>query len=175
MLCEPLRQQIARHQATLARINAPREIVEKTKPRPFHISHQALLALNISPALGHNFGYQFDQHVVIYEDSKIARLVERSVSLITIIKVVAYEFGVTPEQILGRRRTENIIDARFVALRLARLFTRRTVTDLGERFGGRDHTTVCHSLSSLEEKTKRRPALAERFAVLERRLSEAAR
>lgn len=59
-----------------------------------------------------------------------------------IIEVVARDFGITPRDIKGSRRTRAISKPRQYAMYLARKHTDHSYPQLGEQFGGKDHTTV---------------------------------
>ena len=62
-----------------------------------------------------------------------------------IIELVAQEWGVTKEILLGRVRTQNIAFPRQVAMTLSREHTGLSLQDIGLAFGGRDHGTVIHA------------------------------
>ncbi|KFJ03608.1 chromosomal replication initiator protein DnaA [Bifidobacterium subtile] len=62
-----------------------------------------------------------------------------------IISQVAKYFHLTFDDLVGRARTKNVALARQVAMYLAREMTSMSLVDIGEVFGGRDHTTVMHA------------------------------
>lgn len=73
-----------------------------------------------------------------------------------IISQVAKYFHLTFDDIVGRGRTKNVSQARQVAMYLAREMTSMSLMDIGDVFGGRDHTTVMHACdritSEMQEK-----------------------
>jgi chromosomal replication initiator protein len=72
-----------------------------------------------------------------------------------ILQVVTRHFGVTVEQLRGKRRTAQIVEARQVAMALCRELTNLSLSEIGARFGKRDHTTVlyaCDKIRGLEAK-----------------------
>lgn len=74
----------------------------------------------------------------------------RSFKIDDVIEVVALNYGVTKEQILSPDRSRRIVDARQQAMYVAFLLTRRSLPELGRRFGGRDHTTVLHAVRKID-------------------------
>jgi len=63
----------------------------------------------------------------------------------TIIKIVADQFQVKPGDIKGDRRQQTIARSRQVAMYLTRKITSLSYPQIGERFGGKDHSTVINA------------------------------
>jgi len=66
-----------------------------------------------------------------------------------IIARTAREFGVSPDHLTGRKRNQEIVRPRHVAMYLAFKMTRETATSIGKAFN-RDHTTVLHAIGKVE-------------------------
>jgi chromosomal replication initiator protein len=66
----------------------------------------------------------------------------RPVTVEEIQKVVADAFNVTSADLRGDRRTQNVVYPRQLAMYLCRELTDLSLPKIGQRFGGRDHTTV---------------------------------
>lgn len=66
-----------------------------------------------------------------------------------IIGQVAQYFHMTFDEMVGRSRTKNVALARQIAMYLAREMTSMSLVDIGEVFGGRDHTTVMHAYTRI--------------------------
>lgn len=66
-----------------------------------------------------------------------------------IIGQVAQYFHMTFDDLVGRSRTKNVALARQIAMYLAREMTSMSLVDIGEVFGGRDHTTVMHACTRI--------------------------
>ena len=66
-----------------------------------------------------------------------------------IISQVAQYFHMTFDELVGRQRTKNVALARQIAMYLAREMTSMSLVDIGEVFGGRDHTTVMHAYTRI--------------------------
>ena len=67
------------------------------------------------------------------------------VSVARIQQAVAETYGVPVEKVKARGRASQIAHARQVAMYLARELTHLSLAQIGEQFGGRDHTTVLHA------------------------------
>ncbi len=82
----------------------------------------------------------------------------RLVSIENIQKTVAEYFKIRVGDLLSKRRTRSIARPRQVAMALAKELTNHSLPEIGDAFGGRDHTTVlhgCRRIASLRESDKR--------------------
>ncbi|MEO5989365.1 MAG: chromosomal replication initiator protein DnaA [Candidatus Eisenbacteria bacterium] len=69
-----------------------------------------------------------------------------------IVSTVAERFGVKPDTMLGKRRTQVVAVPRQVAMYLLRQLTDLSLVEIGRVFGGRDHTTVMYACDRVAEK-----------------------
>src|SRR5690348_7266381 len=76
---------------------------------------------------------------------------DRAVTPQTIQQAVAREWGVTPEGLRSKTRTKNLTVPRQVAMHLMRELLGMQLVEIGSTFGGRDHSTVIHSLERVTE------------------------
>jgi chromosomal replication initiator protein len=67
-----------------------------------------------------------------------------------ILRCVAEEFGVSLSELKTRRRNKNIVLPRQVAMYLSRELTDLSLPEIGNLFGGKDHTTVLHSYNKIK-------------------------
>ncbi|MFH0912936.1 MAG: chromosomal replication initiator protein DnaA [Candidatus Omnitrophota bacterium] len=67
-----------------------------------------------------------------------------------ILRCVAEEFGVSLLELKSRRRNKNIVLPRQVAMYLSRELTDLSLPEIGNLFGGKDHTTVLHSYNKVK-------------------------
>lgn len=67
-----------------------------------------------------------------------------------IIDVVSGHFGISKVELLAARRTAGIVKPRQIAIYLTKQMTLRSLPEIGQQFGGRDHTTVLHSINKIE-------------------------
>jgi len=66
-------------------------------------------------------------------------------------RCVAEEFGLTLQVLKTKRRTKNIVLPRQIAMYLSRELTELSLPEIGDCFGGKDHTTVLHSYNKIKE------------------------
>ncbi len=76
---------------------------------------------------------------------------DRQVSLDNIQKVVADYYKMKLSDLLSKRRNRSIARPRQVAMSLAKELTSHSLPEIGEAFGGRDHTTVLHACRKIKE------------------------
>jgi chromosomal replication initiator protein len=74
-----------------------------------------------------------------------------ALSVLGIQQAVAKEWRVTPEGLRSKSRTKQLTTPRQVAMYLIRELLGVQLVEIGEAFGGRDHSTVIHSLEKVEE------------------------
>ena len=84
----------------------------------------------------------------------------------TIQHAVAKEWGVTPEGLRSKTRTKALTAPRQVAMYLMRELLSLQLVEIGAAFGGRDHSTVIHSLERVSGMLAEDPAFAQRIARL---------
>jgi len=80
-------------------------------------------------------------------DSQVAK----APSTADIAKAVAREMQITMELLRGPGRKSGVVRARGLAMLLMRQWTDTSFQNIGEYFGGRDHTTVMHACKKTEE------------------------
>ncbi len=80
------------------------------------------------------------------------------ITIENIQKIVAQEFNIELRDMKSRRRTDAIAFPRQIAMYLARTMTDEFSTnDIGDAFGGRDHTTVMHACNKIKDKMNKDP------------------
>ncbi len=72
-------------------------------------------------------------------------------SIDQIMHMVGERFSVKPSDIKSRKRTKNIVVARQVAMYLSRKLTTHSLPEIGEKFGGKDHTSVIYAIKKVEK------------------------
>jgi chromosomal replication initiator protein len=75
---------------------------------------------------------------------------------------VAEAFGTTPEALQSKKRTKDLTVPRQVAMYLTRELFELPLVEIGKLFGGRDHSTVIHSIAKVEEDMGADPAFRQR-------------
>lgn len=97
---------------------------------------------------------------------------KRTMDLEQIIQLVCHYFEIKREDLLGKSRHKRFATPRHVAQYLARKFTKLSYPELGERFGGRDHTSVLHACRRIEEQMQKDENMRSLISYLSRQLTE---
>ena len=82
-------------------------------------------------------------------------------------QAVAKEWGVTTEGLRSKTRTKNLTVPRQVAMFLMRDLLGMQLVEIGSAFGGRDHSTVIHSLERVAAMVKEEPSFGQRIAKIQ--------
>jgi chromosomal replication initiator protein len=78
-------------------------------------------------------------------------LQERLVTIDNIQKVVAEYYKIKLSDLLSKKRTRSLARPRQLAMSLAKDLTNHSLPEIGDAFGGRDHTTVLHACRKIQE------------------------
>jgi chromosomal replication initiator protein len=95
----------------------------------------------------------------------------RKTSISLIQKIVSQHYRVPVESMRSKVRTARIAFPRQVAIYLARELTQASLAQIGQRFGGRDHTTVIHACSKISDMVERDVSLRSTISQLRKELS----
>jgi len=95
----------------------------------------------------------------------------RLVTVENIQKTVADYYKVRIADLLSKRRSRSVARPRQVAMALAKELTTHSLPEIGDAFGGRDHTTVMHACKRIRELRASEPRIAEEFSALLRTLA----
>ena len=87
----------------------------------------------------------------------------------TELRAAMAEIGVA--DVLSARRTRSITRPRQIAMALAKELTSHSLPEIGEAFGGRDHTTVLHACRKINELKESDGRIGEDYSNLWRLLS----
>ncbi|MBA2657266.1 MAG: chromosomal replication initiator protein DnaA [Tatlockia sp.] len=98
-------------------------------------------------------------------------LQDKLVTIENIQKTVAEYYKVKVADLLSKRRSRSIARPRQMAMALAKELTNHSLPEIGDHFGGRDHTTVIHACRKVKELIQDDNDLAEDYKNLMRTLS----
>ncbi|WP_376697451.1 chromosomal replication initiator protein DnaA [Wenzhouxiangella sp. EGI_FJ10305] len=96
---------------------------------------------------------------------------DRLITIENIQKVVADYYQLRVADLLSRRRSRSIARPRQMAMYLAKELTEHSLPEIGNAFGGRDHTTVLHACRKIESLCESDGRLREEHARLTRELT----
>ncbi len=94
-------------------------------------------------------------------------------SIESIQKEVANFFGIKLQELKSEKKVKNVALPRQVAMYLARRYTGASFPEIGEKFGGKDHSTVIHAVKKIESMIVEDPTLKEMVNAVSRRIDAA--
>lgn len=94
----------------------------------------------------------------------------RQISVENIQKTVADFFRIKVADMYSKRRPANIARPRQIAMYLTKELTQKSLPEIGELFGGRDHTTVLHAVRKIAQDRLKNPECNHELHVLEQTL-----
>jgi chromosomal replication initiator protein len=97
---------------------------------------------------------------------------QTNMSIDVIQRVVADYFSLLSTDIKGKKRSQNIVFPRQLAMYIAREITEFSTTEVGQSFGGRDHATVIHACQKIEERKRADPTMDSTIQTLIRMIKD---
>lgn len=95
------------------------------------------------------------------------------ISIETIQNYVCEYFGIDTNKVREKTRKQEIVEARQMAMYLSKKFTKSSLKTIGLQFGGRDHSTVIHAITTIEERLSTSPKHKRILQELEQKLEVA--
>lgn len=102
-------------------------------------------------ANAHFTGRDIDVELVRESLKDLLALQDKQVSIDNIQRVVSEYFKIKVSDILSKRRSRSVARPRQVAMALSKELTNHSLPEIGDAFGGRDHTTVLHACRKIKE------------------------
>ena len=96
---------------------------------------------------------------------------DRQISIDNIQRTVAEYFNIKMADMLSKRRNRSIARPRQIAMALAKELTNHSLPEVGDAFGGRDHTTVLHACRKIDDLRATTADVAEDYKNLTRLLA----
>lgn len=98
-------------------------------------------------------------------------LQDKMISIENIQKIVAEYYKIRGSELLSKKRNRSLARPRQIAMALAKELTNHSLPEIGEAFGGRDHTTVLHACRKIEDLKLSEMRIKEDYSNLLRILS----
>ena len=98
-------------------------------------------------------------------------LQDKLVSIDNIQRVVAEYYKIKIADLLSKRRSRSVARPRQVAMALSKELTNHSLPEIGDAFGGRDHTTVLHACRKINELRETDADIREDYKNLQRTLT----
>lgn len=94
----------------------------------------------------------------------------RNISVKTLIRTVAEFYDIIEKDIVATSRKKDVVKPRQVAMYLLREELKYSFPAIGERFGGRDHTTVMHACEKITKEVRENPQFVQEINVIREKL-----
>ncbi|NWF94323.1 MAG: chromosomal replication initiator protein DnaA [Syntrophaceae bacterium] len=95
---------------------------------------------------------------------------EELISIELVQKVVANFFNMKPSDFKVKRKYKGYVIPRQIAMYLSRKLTDASLIEIGEKFGGKDHSTVLHSIKKVQTRMAAEPSFKEMIENLQSRI-----
>jgi chromosomal replication initiator protein len=95
------------------------------------------------------------------------------ISIESIQNYVCDHFGIDTNKVREKTRKQEIVEARQIAMFLSKKYTKSSLKTIGLQFGGRDHSTVIHAISTVEERLSTSPKHKRILSELEQKIEVA--
>jgi chromosomal replication initiator protein len=102
-------------------------------------------------ASAHFTGRSIDVDLIKESLKDLLALQDKQVSMENIKRIVAEYYKIKVADLLSKRRNRSVARPRQVAMALAKELTNHSLPEIGDGFGGRDHTTVLHACRKIKE------------------------
>ena len=115
---------------------------------------------------------QKDINIVLAREAlrDLLSIQNRQIGVENIQKTVADFYKIKVADMYSKKRPASIARPRQIAMYLAKDMTKKSLPEIGELFGGRDHTTVLHAVRKIGEERTRNTELNQQLHVLEQTL-----
>jgi chromosomal replication initiator protein len=120
-------------------------------------------ALRLVIANAHFTGSEITPPFIRESLKDLLALHEKQVSIDNIQRTVAEYYKIKVADLLSKRRTRIVTRPRQVAMSLAKELTNHSLPEIGDAFGGRDHTTVLHACKKIIELQETDPGIREDY------------
>lgn len=101
---------------------------------------------------------------------KFVSKVNKEITVENIKKLVADYFNMEIDQLHAKSRKRPIVIARQLSMYLAKNYTEETLKDIGRNFGNRDHSTVIHSLKTIQDMIDTQPKFKDQVSDLKKKV-----
>ena len=101
----------------------------------------------------------------------VIKIQEKKVKMDNIQKVVAEFYGLRVKDLISNQRSRNIARPRQIAMSLSRELTSHSLPEIGNAFGGRDHTTVMHAVKAITTLRQSNTVISDDYELLLNKIS----
>jgi len=162
---------ILKRKASLAQVTLPDEVAFFIAQRIRSNVRELEGALRRVVASAHFTGQPISLDLTKEALKDLLALQDKLVTIENIQKIVAQYYKLRVADLISKRRTRSIARPRQVAMALAKELTNHSLPEIGDAFGGRDHTTVLHACRKVVELRENDRMIGEDYTILLRTLS----
>ena len=101
----------------------------------------------------------------------VIKIQEKKVKMDNIQKVVADFYRLRVKDLISNQRSRNIARPRQIAMSLSRELTNHSLPEIGNAFGGRDHTTVMHAVKAITRLRQSNSLISDDYELLLNKIS----
>ena len=109
-----------------------------------------------------------DMHLAERVIKRAVKVDNHPLTIDDILEKVCKHFGVTQQNVFSKSRKREFVQVRQISMYLAQKYTKMPASRIGQLIGGRDHSTVLHSCSAVEQRLKVDKAFEEELNSIER-------
>ena len=157
--------------ATQARVNLPPDAAFFIAQRIRSNVRELEGALKRVIASAHFTGRDIDIELIKDSLKDLLALQDKQVSLDNIQRTAAEYYKIKVADLMSRRRSRSVARPRQMAMALAKELTNHSLPEIGDSFGGRDHTTVLHACRKIKELRETNADIREDYKNLLRSLT----
>ncbi len=160
------RMQILQKKASIMNMDLPKEcalFIAQNIPPDVRRLEGALNQVQANAAI---IGDKIDLRLVRHALKDRIEAKARAVNAENIKDVVAEYYGIAQKDLIGKKRTRTIARPRQMAMALIRELTQDSFPEIGQVFGGRDHTTVMHACEKISQLCQTDPNIQKDYQSL---------
>ena len=157
--------------ATQARVDLPPDAAFFIAQRIRSNVRELEGALKRVIASAHFTGRAVDIDLIKESLKDLLALQDKQVSMDNIQRTVAEYYKIKMADLMSRRRSRSVARPRQVAMALSKELTNHSLPEIGDSFGGRDHTTVLHACRKIKELRETNSDIREDYKNLLRSLT----
>ena len=100
----------------------------------------------------------------------LLNLSENNVTIDSIQTMVCQFFKISKNEMLSARRSRYLVRPRQTAIYLTKILTSKSLPEIGREFSNRDHTTIIHSVKTIEKIKEKDPEMVENINKLKNQI-----
>ena len=113
------------------------------------------------------YNSNIDMHLAERVIKRAGKVDNHPLTIDDILEKVCQHFGVSQQHVISKSRKRDYVQVRQVSMYLAQKYTKMPASRIGQLIGGRDHSTVIHSCSTIEQRLKVDKAFVEELNSIE--------